>query len=430
MPNERSTLYGKALNIILSEWSAQKRLDRDPIYKGFNPEIEKELLAEIAYESFEKDQLFFSREMILEHISAFLADTLDNPKYLDAEAVLSAIEVQQGILVERATDAYSFSHLTLQEYLTAQHIVENRLQENVVENHVLDEHWREVFLLLAGLTKRPVLLLMAAMEQKSRSFVEPHPKIQDFINWAAVNKLGASELYQRATMIASGSAGGSASGSGSDIVRIRARIRARVSDIAIAIAIAIASASDIANASARIRASASVRASARARDIASASISASISAKVRVSVSIIARARASIIARAIARASDIISDIARASDITSDSNSARDINHHCLSANAFTDLAEKLSQQEKTIPDWQASGHAWRVWADQLDNIWINAFGISLETLTFSKEEIEALSKYLCVVELLLSCKQSAIRVSRTAWEDLEARLLTWDEAN
>lgn len=56
-----------------------------------------------------------------------MSDTLDAPKRLDGEAVLKAIEVQQGLLVERATETYSFSHLTLQEYLTAKYVVDNNL---------------------------------------------------------------------------------------------------------------------------------------------------------------------------------------------------------------------------------------------------------------------------------------------------------------
>jgi len=93
LPNKRSTLYGQALNIILSEWSAQKRLERDPIYEGFHPDLEKEMLSEIAYESFKQDQLFFSKDVVTRQIKEFLADTLDAPRGLNADNVLRAIEV-------------------------------------------------------------------------------------------------------------------------------------------------------------------------------------------------------------------------------------------------------------------------------------------------------------------------------------------------
>ena len=55
LPKVRSSLYGDALNILLKEWAAQKRLERDEIYEGFYPDLEKELLAQVAYDSFVQD---------------------------------------------------------------------------------------------------------------------------------------------------------------------------------------------------------------------------------------------------------------------------------------------------------------------------------------------------------------------------------------
>ena len=69
---------------------------------------------------------------------------MDNPKYLDGESILEAIAIQQGIFVERATGIYSFSHLTLQEYLTAQHISDdNKLRLDQGNSPEFDS-WRWV----------------------------------------------------------------------------------------------------------------------------------------------------------------------------------------------------------------------------------------------------------------------------------------------
>jgi predicted NACHT family NTPase len=72
------------------------------------------------------------------------------PQHLDGEAVLNAIAVQQGILVERAENVFSFSHLTLQEYLTAQYIDDHRQIEQLVAAHLTDKRWQEVFCLWLG----------------------------------------------------------------------------------------------------------------------------------------------------------------------------------------------------------------------------------------------------------------------------------------
>ncbi|MCE2701610.1 MAG: NACHT domain-containing protein [Anabaena sp. 49633_E8] len=152
-PNNRSVLYKKALRILLEEWASEKRILREEIYQGLHTELEELLLSEIAYTGFASNRLFFSQSEIVDQIKTFLAGNLNAPQHLDGEAVLNAIAIQQGILVERAEDVFSFSHLTLQEYLTAQYIDDHRLIEKLVTEHLIDQRWKEVFLLVAGVMR-------------------------------------------------------------------------------------------------------------------------------------------------------------------------------------------------------------------------------------------------------------------------------------
>ena len=380
LPKVRSTLYGDALNILLKEWAAQKRLERDPIYEGFYPDLEKELLAQVAYDSFEQDQLFFSKADITERITVFLSDTLDVPKRLDGAAVLKAIEVQQGLLVERATETYSFSHLTLQEYLTAKYVVDNNLVEKAVADHALDEKWREVFLLVAGLLGRQLQVLLLALEQEAIKQAESNLKVRELVKWAgAVTDTPESSCGSRAAALA------------------------------------------IANASP------SFRASAIARAIASASPSSAIalaSARAIARASAIASAIDSARVSAIDRASAIDSARVRASAI------AIDELQTIFSTSQLGRLPQELGRMEDCIPDEDAAPDAWRQWADELEAIWLGAFDLTKEMITFSKADAEAIKHYLYLTELLIRCKDSAVRVSKTEWEALEARLLTLPEGH
>ncbi len=409
LPSKRSTLYERALNIILHEWSAQKRIERDPIYEGFHPELEKLMLAKIAYDSFKQDQLFFSKETVTKQIAEFLADTLDAPRYLDADKVLTAIEVQQGILVERATDAYSFSHLTLQEYLTALHVIETRRGKELVNEHLIHRNWREVFLAVSGLVSNRSVQLLIAIDQRVRTYISPYPKLKKLLKWAAVNKVGASELSQRAAMLAvvidstrtsdkaSSIFGNSAINSARDIVSDIASdivsdiasdiARANANDKAIAIArandsditIAIVSARDVARdivsdidiVSARDRAGNSSRAGNRDRSRA------------------IAIDRASNIAVAIDRAIDRASAIAIASNIASNTD------HHFLNTQQFELIAIELSNHRDNMPTSSDSPKKWQVWASRLQLIWLEVLEISADDVTFSEEEAKALQDYL-----------------------------------
>ena len=202
LPNQRSTLYGRALDILLRDWSAQKRLERSSVYKYLRPEFEKELLNEIAYNSFEEDRLFFLKSDITDRINDYLSDTANIPAELDSSAVLEAIEIQQGILVERATDTYSFSHLTLQEYLTASYISSEWSIQKLVSEHLTDERWREVFLLVSGLAGRRSHELWPVMERQAIVFIKS-PKLQGLLQWATElsdNSLSSNRVLSRSVL--------------------------------------------------------------------------------------------------------------------------------------------------------------------------------------------------------------------------------------
>ncbi len=182
-PNNRSRLYNKALDILLEEWAAEKRIKQKEVYEGLNTDLEKVLLAQVAYDNFAEDRLFFPEQQLVTRIKDFLADTVDNPKYLDGKAVLKTIAIEQGILVERAEEIYSFSHLTLQEYLTAQYISqEDSRIEELINKHLTDSRWREVFLLIAGL-KDNADKFLKQIEKATQDYVNT-PLLQGLLAWA------------------------------------------------------------------------------------------------------------------------------------------------------------------------------------------------------------------------------------------------------
>jgi hypothetical protein len=194
-PNNRSVLYKNALRILLEEWAAEKRILRDEIYQGLHTELEEVLLSKIAYTGFASNRLFFSQSEIVDQIKTFLAGNLNAPQHLNGEAVLNAIAIQQGILVERARDVFSFSHLTLQEYLTAQYIYDNRLVEKLVTEHLPDQRWKEVFLLVAGVMRGGADDLLLLMEKEVQKYINT-PKLQALLNWAEEVTVGSQGDYK------------------------------------------------------------------------------------------------------------------------------------------------------------------------------------------------------------------------------------------
>jgi formylglycine-generating enzyme required for sulfatase activity len=115
------------------------------------------LLGILAAKTFVSNRYFFSEEIAVREIEIYLKKYFDLKANLllpDCKEILESIEEQHGLVVKRAKDIYSFSHLSVQEFLTAKYIVDNRdsgTLTKLIDKHILNKKWREVFLLTTGL---------------------------------------------------------------------------------------------------------------------------------------------------------------------------------------------------------------------------------------------------------------------------------------
>lgn len=197
LPSSQATLYHKALDNLLEDWAKEKKLQQDPIYQGFSNEVEKDLLSQIAYQGSVNDQVFFTQEELIEQVKVYLSDMVDKPKYLNGKAILDAISIQQGILVERAEYIFSFSHLAFQEYLTAQYIRRDfNLIKSSVDQHLDNPNWREIFILVSSLLRNGDKFI-GLMEERLRSYnCINTPKLKGLTNWVAQSASASGNKYK------------------------------------------------------------------------------------------------------------------------------------------------------------------------------------------------------------------------------------------
>jgi predicted NACHT family NTPase len=152
-PKNRSLLYREAINVLLKEWNAAKRIHSNSVYQDMTLPFEELLLSHIAHHYFLRNEYFFDKSELSTFISEYINNNLNAPKFLDGSKILEAISIQQGILVERAKNIYSFSHLTFQEYFTAKYLDDHGLTEQYISEYLFNPKWREIFILLCGIMK-------------------------------------------------------------------------------------------------------------------------------------------------------------------------------------------------------------------------------------------------------------------------------------
>lgn len=192
-PTKRARLYQEGLEILLVRWDRARGIQRDRIYRNLSLPDKIKLLSQIATITFERGDYFFEKNEILQIIADFLLQLPDSDSEpevlrLNSETVLKAIEIQHGLLVQRARDIYSFSHLTFHEYLAARKIVASQdvaeLEPSLKQlaTHVSQPQWREVILLSVSMLKDADFLLLEIKKQIEAA-IASIAKLQHFLSF-------------------------------------------------------------------------------------------------------------------------------------------------------------------------------------------------------------------------------------------------------
>ena len=192
-PTKRAKLYQEGLEILLVRWDQARGIQRDRAYRQLSLADKIRLLSQIAAITFQRGDYFFEKNEVLQIIADFLTllpNTNQDPEalWLDSEAFLKAIEVQHGLLVERARGIYSFSHLTFHEYLTARKIVASQNSQVLNQSlqqlatHITEAQWREVMSLTVSILPRADFLLQE-MKKQVDILITLEPKLQQFLSF-------------------------------------------------------------------------------------------------------------------------------------------------------------------------------------------------------------------------------------------------------
>lgn len=192
-PNNRSELYTEGFEILLNKWDAKRGIQREQVYQELSLQRKKDLLSNIAFKTFQSKNFFFTQKEASNYIQEYIKNLPSNAEreqeslQLDSKAILQAIEAQHGLLIERAKDIYSFSHLTFHEYFTAREInfrkrPQNQAFQELVKN-LSDRHWREVFLLSAEMAQPDATLLVKMIKKKVDTLLANNEKLQQFLHY-------------------------------------------------------------------------------------------------------------------------------------------------------------------------------------------------------------------------------------------------------
>jgi predicted NACHT family NTPase len=198
IPAQAGLLYERGIRLLLRKWNDEKAINGWEIgteaYHHLQVEQKEELLSEIAAKKFENPENFvlFEQSDLTSQISQHLK--LSNQR--EARDVLKAIESQHGLLVERADELWSFSHLTLQEYFTTKWLLNLSLE--ALNEKIGNQRWQEVVQQLIKSQGQSDQLLRR-IKQAIDYGVAEDDRLQEFLVWIlekAIATIAAPDLVK------------------------------------------------------------------------------------------------------------------------------------------------------------------------------------------------------------------------------------------
>lgn len=434
-PENRSKLYSQALLISLERWTKKKAITKDKDYQGLHKELEEILLSEIAYASFATESLLFSGQQIIGLIDDFLTNYFNQPQNLDAKGVLNTIFVKNDILEQKFKGVFGFTHLTLQEYLAAYCVHKNSQYKSLVVEHLPDERWREVFLLLAGIMSPQVDELLLEMEEGAQSYINT-PKLERLLKWADKLTDGSeadiSPACKRALAFVIIFAFGNAFTKSCAVAKAKTNAysislpNAKTDDTIIQInpnAGALVSAKDVPNASSMAFSATIANAAATANAFAVSNAIASVIAHTFADSYIIKFAISISNANGVAVSNAICNTSVDSIDQLIEETKKLEALRIFKGVN-FSSLTSKLDSLKNKIPERRKSSEIYREFVERIEQTWLSAFSLDIDTVDLSKDEAKAIENYFYAVNLMLQCKNTAVKVSESTWKDVEKRML------
>jgi energy-coupling factor transporter ATP-binding protein EcfA2 len=146
-PTTRAEIYDFRLDLLLSRWDKAREVERIRID---DPKAKRRFLNKLAYDVHSKGGR--RRIFDIETIKGAFEDALGYWGYLhDFNDFLEDLIIASGIIIKERPGTYSFGHLSFQEHLVAEYLIEKNFTPSQIASKMGSDWWREPLFFYASI---------------------------------------------------------------------------------------------------------------------------------------------------------------------------------------------------------------------------------------------------------------------------------------
>lgn len=187
LPLDRVDLYRRGVKLLLEKWDKDRNISRVVHEKLKVEGAIQRLLGDLATRKFKQEQYaLFNVNEIQAYISSHLSISKE-----ESLKVLKSIEENHGLLVERASNIYSFSHLTFQEYFAATWLCDRQNWQGI-SGIFTEQRWQDVLSITLQLEDANPDRLAQTIKSEIDNLLNTDSTLQKFLTWLAKKEQSVS----------------------------------------------------------------------------------------------------------------------------------------------------------------------------------------------------------------------------------------------
>ncbi|MBU1341891.1 MAG: NACHT domain-containing protein [Proteobacteria bacterium] len=151
LPRHKVDLYSRCIEAMLVKWDTTRGFRRDTSFSGLSLAKRRRIFQRVAIELTQNDKTILPESQTISIVGKYIEKFAMEPE--TASHVLSELESHHGLLIKPAANVYSFSHLSFQDYFSAEFLTSTHQELNFLRKNWFNPHKHDTIVFSACLVE-------------------------------------------------------------------------------------------------------------------------------------------------------------------------------------------------------------------------------------------------------------------------------------
>lgn len=191
-------IYREGFYLLFHKWQASKTYSQTTTHNhSLSLSHKKDLLDYLAMITLDHGEIFWEYDRLEKMVRDYLhANPELESLHLDINSLIKSLDLEYGLLTQRAKGVYSFSYIAFQEYLAACKLAASTNPQAIAYllDRITDQRWYNVIQMVVGMLPNADQFLLA-MKQKIDQLLAHDRQFQKFLVWVNQQALYLKTTY-------------------------------------------------------------------------------------------------------------------------------------------------------------------------------------------------------------------------------------------